>query len=591
MKFSLDKNRIKELILFWALASILILPQLNNVHYDPLPQFWAEMTVAWTTLILFILIILFFKEISLPPIIFPVAIFAIYLSIQQFFVKIDFVGLSYIASSEFFLCIIAAISINSLLEKYGKEKIFSVIAYAFTIGAILQSIIGFIQYTGTYKHFGSLIFYDSAHPTTNIFGHFGQRNHYCDYISIAIFGLIYLFNTKKIKLGLFMPILFWLIFSMTIAASRSVFIYFFIAAIISGAFYALNRNSQIYRNIFITIITVSAFLIAFEYAYPLLEHIFSKHQQINSGIERITSDYSASGVTGRRLVEWKKAWIVFKENPILGYGLNEFSKKSIMLQYLFPNAPENDGLFTNCHNLILQLLAETGILGTTILLAGMLYSLYFLVKSREIEDLFILCMFFTIFAHSMVEYPLWYTYFLIPFVMFLAMGKSSYKISSNVAIMISGIPLILIIYLIINGSIIFNTIVYYNDAPDNISDFKDQSSYLKNLASSNILWTYPAYYSLDNYMNVDDTSTNKTFSIKSQLEFEEKFTGFHPYPDNLIKLAKLNWILGNKEIAENQVKLALVSYPVYQKSYISSLTEKHGKYDPLLKIAKDYSYK
>ena len=96
---------------------------------------------------------------------------------------------------------------------------------------------------------------------------------------------------------------------------------------------------------------------------------------------------------------------------------------------------------------------------------------------------------------------------------------------------------------------------------------------------------------MDNYINVDDTNTNQTFSIRHQLAFENKFTGFHPYPDNIIKQAKLNWILGNKNLAKEQVKLALVSYPVYQGSFIKSLTEKHGKYADLLKTAKDYSYK
>lgn len=591
MQFSLDKNTIIKFLLFLGLATILILPQLNNVHYDPLPQFWAEMTVAWTSIALFILVVIFLKEISLPPIIFPLLIFALYLSIQQFFTKIDFIGLSYIASLEIFLCVLAAISINSLQHEYGKVAITSTIAYAFLLGSILQSIIGFIQYTGTYHYFGNLIFYDGAHPTTNIFGHFGQRNHYCDYISIAIFGLIYLFNTKKIKLALFTPILVWLTFSITIAASRSVFIYFFIACIISGLFYFFSNRSRIPRNIFITILATSIFLVAFEYAYPMLEHMLSHHQQINSGIERITSDYSTTGVTGRRLVEWQKAWLVFKANPLFGYGLNEFSQQSVLLQHLFPHVPENDGLFTNCHNLVLQLLAETGLIGTFITLSGILYSIYLLSKSGKIEDLVILCMFFTIFAHSMVEYPLWYIYFLVPFTMFLATTKSSLKISSNVAIICSGIPIVFIVYLMVKSSIIFSTIVYYNDPPDTISDFRTQAMYLKNLATSNVLWAYPASYSLDNYMNIDDANTNKTFSIKNQLAFEEKFTEFHPYPDNLIKLARLNWILGNKEIAKDQVYLALIAYPVYQSSYIKSLTEKHGKYAALLKIAKDYSYK
>ena len=143
----------------------------------------------------------------------------------------------------------------------------------------------------------------------------------------------------------------------------------------------------------------------------------------------------------------------------------------------------------------------------------------------------------------------------------------------------------------ISSSIIFNTLVNYNDNPDDAGDFRTQSKYLYNLAQNNTLWSYPAYYALDNYINVDDNNTNSNFSIKKQLIIENIFTGFHPYPDNIIKQAKLNWILGNKDLAITQVKSALIAYPVYQKNFIKSLTENHGKYDELLKIAKDYSYK
>lgn len=592
MKSLLNIDFLSKILIFLALAAVFITPELNNNHFDPLPQFWAEMAVAWCVIILLIFVIFFLREITIPFIVLPISLFAIYLALQHYFINIDFIGLSYVAALEMVICILAAISVNSIQNKYGKKTITTLICFAFLIGAILQSLIGFIQYTNLYHHFSNIVFYDTAHPTTDIFGNMGQRNHYCDYISIATFGLIYLFSTQKIKTWAFSTLAIWLAFSLTIAGSRSVFIYFFLSILISGVFYLTAKSDTIKRKVFITIVLFSIFLFIFEFAYPIvLQHVATHHQQIRSGLERIASDYSGGGITGRRLVEWQKALIVFKQHPIFGYGLNEFPKQSIFLQPLFPHAPENDGLFTNCHNLILQLMAETGLIGTVLILGSIIFTIYKIFKNNDLEDLIILCMFFTIFAHSMVEYPLWYMYFLVPFVIFLSCTKSSWKISSNMTILISGIPLIILVYMMINSSIIFNNLVYYNDNPDDLGDFRTQAKYLQNLGNTNLLWAYPAYYSLDNYINVDDTNTDRTFSIKNQLVIENKFTGFHPYPDNIIKQAKLNWILGNKELAKEQVQLALVSYPVYKASFIKSLTEKHGKYADLLKIAKAYSYK
>ena len=90
-------------------------------------------------------------------------------------------------------------------------------------------------------------------------------------------------------------------------------------------------------------------------------HLNNSKLHNNSGLQRLEN--INSGESERRYTEWQKAIILFKESPVVGVGWNQFAKHSIALQKQFPNAPTNSGLFTNCHNIILQLLAETGIIG------------------------------------------------------------------------------------------------------------------------------------------------------------------------------------------------------------------------------------
>ena len=566
---------------------LLAIPQLSSYHYDPLPEFFAETTFAWAAITLFLIIIFAYKHITIPRITIPLALLAAFLFIQNKFVNIDYVGLSYVAGMELILCIMLAISFSTLIEEFGLESIITTICIALLIGAILQSAIGFLQYTGMYKLFGGIIFYDSLHPTTNIFGHFGQRNHYCHYLSWAIFGLIYLFHKNKIKLPVFLIIIAWLIFSMTIAASRSVFIYFALASIISFIYYLKNRNTES-RNLFLLIISASITLVIIESIYPIISNMFSHASHISSGLQRIAYD-SDNGLSNRRFTEWQKAWIVFKANPIFGYGLNEYAKQSISLQTLFPNAPLNSGLFTNCHNLILQLLAETGIIGTLIVVLGLIYSIYAIIKYNNAECVIILCMIFTTLAHSMVEYPLWYIYFLGPWMMFLSIDKPLYKLNTNTASGIAIIPVVAIVYLMWTGTFIMNALVNYIDPPLDKVYYVKQEKYLANLVNNNLIWAYPAMYTLDNYINIDDTNTDSTITKPTQLDYENKFSNFHPYPDNMIKQAQLYWNMGNKEEAKRYVRLALVSYPVYQSSYLTSL--KDPKYAGLTEIVKEYKYK
>lgn len=401
----ITQNKYFKPLISLNIIILFTLSQLNNVHYDPLPQFWAEATFAWASLSLFMIVCLGFQELCIPKISIPLLIFAIYLAIQPYLVNITFPGLSYVASIEFIICILLAISFSTLLAQYGIKYIVITIALALVIGAILQSIISLLQYTGYYKYFGSLIFFDSAHPTTDIFGHFGQRNHYCHYMAWATFGLIYIYLEEKLNKITFGLLLVWFMSSITIAASRTVFIYFISAIVISLLYFIFNRDKKSFDLFKITIITF-IILFIFEYTFPLIQHyldINSKHI-INSGLERIQA--SSGDLFGRRLIEWKKAWLTFKSYPIFGFGLNEFAHQSVYLEPLFKNTPPNDGLFTNCHNLILQLLAETGLIGTTIIIGGCIWVIYNLIKQNNLEHIIILCMITTTFAHSMLEYPL-----------------------------------------------------------------------------------------------------------------------------------------------------------------------------------------
>ncbi|MCC2625388.1 MAG: hypothetical protein K0R14_1261 [Burkholderiales bacterium] len=579
------KQNIKYLIAA-NIFVILILPQLNNIHYDPLPQFWAETTESWAVISLFIITIFCNKRLDIPKITLPLLLLALYLAVQPKLVYVSFPGLSYITAMEFFICILLAIAISSICSIYSLAVTLTIISMALVTGAMIQSAIGFLQYTGHVNIFGNFLFYDAAHPTTNIFGHFGQRNHYCHYLTWAIFGLIYLYLNNKILKSNFYTILLWLFFSITIASSRSVFIYFALGIMISGIYFILKRDSQS-RRFFVMILISTVFLVLFEYGYPIIQHITNWHgkHQIQSGLERLSSVAAENG-TDRRIVEWQKAWLAFKSHPIFGVGLNGYAHQSVFLQPLFKHTPMNSGLFTNCHNLILQFLAETGITGTIILILGLLWALYGLIKHTSLASTIILCMVATTLAHSMVEYPLWYFYFLCPFVMFLSLDRPLFSIKVNILAVITAAPIMLIVYLMVSGSILYNTIVYYIDTPKDKTTFISQVKFLEKIASNDLLGAFPALFTLDNYINVNTPNTNAALDINAQLKYETLFTYSHPYPDSLIKLAMLNWNIGNFPLAREYTTLAIAAFPSYKKTFISIL--KDAKYKELSDIVQNY---
>lgn len=562
--------------LFATIILFFAAPALNNVHYSPQPQFWAEMTTAWIIIAMFVYTTIGHKRISIPFSIIPLGLFALYLSLQDNFVNnISFIGLNYVASLEMIICIMVAISINTIKQEISLRLITTVICYAILTGAILQSLIGLIQFTGTTKYFHDIIFYDSAHPTTNIFGHFGQRNHYAHYLSWGTFALVYLYAREKIKPELFYSLVVWLCFSLTISASRSVFLYFALASFISVISLTFRyKNLEIKRLAFLILMT-TMILILVQYALPIAQKLLSDNSQAASGLSRLQS----SDGGGRRIIEWQKALIIFKDHPLFGIGWNGFARQSVLLHPQFPNAALNSGLFTNCHNLILQLLAETGIIGAFIVVSGITICIIRIIRNNfGSEQLILLCLIGTTITHSMDEYPLWYLYFLAGFVVFLSLDKPIITINTNIykkSIIL--LPSIIIGILMIQSSFTFDKLVSYYDTPDEQKEFNAQGNYLRNLADNNTIWAYYGIYTLDNYIDVDTDETNNFMSINEQRKYTSRLEKYHPYPDTMLKLAMLDFSLGDTSSAESLIQLDTVAFPVYKASFKQTLSDPYYK--------------
>jgi hypothetical protein len=228
--------------------------------------------------------------------------------------------------------------------------------------------------------------------------------------------------------------------------------------------------------------------------------------------------------------------------------------------------------------LILQLLAETGLIGTAIFILGTLTCIIrSLRKSIRIEHIIILCMLGTTLSHSMNEYPLWYMYFLAGFVTFISLDKPIVVLDSKKIKAVAFLPLIYLVYLIIQGSIIFDSLVAYYDAPDEQKIFNQHAKYLEGIVNNNQLWSYFGLYTLDNYINVDTDTTDNYMNVKQQYYYTEKLATFHPYPDTMIKQAMLEFNLGNESAAESLVQLDVLAFPVYKESFRSTMSDPYYK--------------
>jgi O-antigen ligase len=130
--------------------------------------------------------------------------------------------------------------------------------------------------------------------------------------------------------------------------------------------------------------------------------------------ERMES--GAELTTGRTSI-WSDVLSLIAGSPWTGVGWGGLSRAWALSE----NASRHPAFFDHAHNLVLQLAVEIGIPATVLCLAALGWLLWRAagaLRSASAEDLvFAHCsaaMLLLLGVHSMLEYPLWYSYFLLP---------------------------------------------------------------------------------------------------------------------------------------------------------------------------------
>ena len=141
----------------------------------------------------------------------------------------------------------------------------------------------------------------------------------------------------------------------------------------------------------------------------------------SSGVGRLVSGDAASP---GRSSEWAKAWTVFTEHPWLGVGWQGYAHESFALAMRGSAFRNYDVgvLFTHSHNSMLEILAEMGVVGAILVFGGWLaVAKGYLKKGLGASSALMLALMSVSLCHSLLEYPLWYVYFLTPFVVMMSL--------------------------------------------------------------------------------------------------------------------------------------------------------------------------
>ena len=573
----------------WAFAGLLaviaIVPFAIPYAYFPVSKFYAESTSLIAGILLFALALWNKPQLKFAPVAIASFAFAVFALIQPLFVHIYFVGNNYYVALLFFIMGLVALSITTMIDGDDKalKNMMLVLCWSLVISATIQAVIAYLQYTGKAANWSDYILVSPDNPGdgSNIFGNIGQPNQFTDFISIGAVALCYLFLVGQINLIVF--IVYALLFSLavTFTARRGVLLYYVIMLFTAGWVWLRNLKDQDksaqFKRVALVIGGIFVGLILVQFAFPKIVALISSNpSSVSTGIERLSGDAIGQS-TYRRFYEWYKALVMFTQHPFFGVGWYQYPREGIyiMLTEQFMYIPQNMKLYTHSHNSLFNMLAETGFIGTFItIIYGIGYSIFVLLrKVRTLESLFAVLLMIPILTHSFLEYPLWYAYFMVLLIIFLAFAPAKYSLKNSLGSKVIGSIVVAFLLLFAYNSYQMNTeLTNYTQTPTDSDDYVSNVTGLEKIVDSDSIWSLSAMMVLDNYIMPGSQVTNAVMSPADQLKYVDKLANALPYPGALFKQIIMHKVTGDSKGANFYANVLVHAYPYYQQQFIQQLS-------------------
>ncbi|QLI81793.1 O-antigen ligase C-terminal domain-containing protein [Chitinibacter fontanus] len=436
-------------------------------------------------------------------------------------------------------------SLARAMRVYGTQQLINMFAWGLLAGAIFNSGLAVPQIVQLIQEGPRLIF-----------GNIGQKNMYGHYLAWGLASAAYLVTQKdEMNKWLFYTVAAWLALSLAFCGSRSPLLYA-LAWLPLGAF-IWWRGAETLRELGKSLTIAAVLIIAMQFLAPfvneLLQALLKAKNEVPTGLDRLDSNGS------RRIVEWHKAWITFLQNPWIGTGWGSYAVHSNALQVRPEFAVVSESvLFTHAHNSVLNLLAETGVFATGIILAGIAYAYINVLRAwRNPVVMYAAALATVSLLHSMVEYPLWYFHFLGPFALiliFMQDGEARLGIRAAWARMSWALWGGVALALAITGGQIYLKIYPIMDPANDQKLNADRIARLEAMRN-NPLIDYYAEHALSNYIVASSSEMDWKLAIL------RKQNAIRPYPGQMTDQAVMEAIKGNQAIAHQLIRRAAYAYP------------------------------
>ncbi len=291
-----------------------------------------------------------------------------------------------------------------LRRELGMAAVATTLAWFLFASGILSLAVGLIQHFHVSTPVEFLI---GRGNTLQVFGNLGQPNHYASHLSLALASAGYLYACRRLHGALAGGFIALCLLVLALVGSRSIWLYLGALTALAVLLYVCRRDAGSRRLALAAGWLLPGFLIA--QAVALLPFMTPPDDRLLTAMDRLFQ--MASGIAPRLQI-WGEAWQMFLAAPLLGAGWGQFAWHHFVLQAISGETAAS-GVYNHSHNIVLQLMAETGALGAAIVVGSIV--LWLVDRKRvkfELEGWWLLSVAAVIAIHSLLEYPLWYSYFL-----------------------------------------------------------------------------------------------------------------------------------------------------------------------------------
>ncbi len=401
---------------FASLAFAVLLPYTVTAHTYPIPTFYAE----FTALSLFLLVgasvlVLLMSErhrvqFAMPTVALVPLAFGALLALQTRVLPLAQPSMAWLGAGFLLAAFMATQAGYGFVRAGQADTALRWMAGALIVGGLFAVLCQLIQLLHLEAKVSPFVVAYNVTTDRRPFGNMAQANHLATVIAFALAAAMYLVQIRRLNVLVWAVVSSICVLGQALTVSRGPWLQ--TAVVVAAGFWmalvASRANGFSRRRLREWLIP--ALLIVLFIAVNLAVRWANGQFQLGLDVSA-AHRFQDKGQFVLRLAMWKYGWTMFKGHPLLGIGWGEFPRFEFELVRQLGDVE----IANNSHDIVIDLLAKTGIVGLGIVLLGLLAWLWRILRARHTaERVFGLALIGALLMHALVEYPQQYMFFLLP---------------------------------------------------------------------------------------------------------------------------------------------------------------------------------